>query len=326
MIRRVEVGVIAAFGAVWVIWGSTYLAIAWAVETIPPLFLVGIRCAAAGAALYGWGRMRGGPRPRLADWRRAALSGFLLFITGQACLAWAETRVPSGVASLLVATEPLFIALLSWRAGTRPSARAVVALLAGFLGVGALLVPGSGRVSLDPLATGAVVVAALSWAFGMLGAAARPGFGAAQTAGMQLLTSGAILLALSLGLGEAGPLLTVVPSLRSLLALAYLVVLGSIVTFGAYVWLLGRVSPQLVATHAFVNPLVAVTIGAVLNREPITVDLLAAGAVIVASVALLLGAGPAAHTAGSLSERALAVPTVDPVLSASPCSPGRHAA
>jgi len=326
MMRRVGVGVVAAFGAVWVIWGSTYLAIAWAIETIPPLLMVGIRCVAAGAVLYGWGRVRGGPRPRLADWRTAALSGFLLFVTGQALLAWAETRVPSGVASLLVATEPLFIALLSWRLGVRPGARAVVALLAGFLGVGALLLPGSGRLTLDPLATGAVVVAALSWAFGMLGAAARPGFGAAQTAGMQLLASGAMLLVLSVGLAGPGSLLTVTPSLRSLLALAYLVVLGSIVAFGAYVWLLGRVSPQLVATHAFVNPLVAVTIGAVLNREPITMGLLAAGAVIVGSVALLLGASTAPHAARSRDERASAQPPVDSAPGALLRSPRRHAA
>lgn len=315
--RRVEVGVIAAFGAVWIIWGSTYLAIAWAVETIPPLLMIGVRCVAAGAVLYGWGRVGGGPRPRLADWSGAARSGFLLFVTGQALLAWAETRVPSGVASLLVATEPLFIALLSWRAagtGRRaPSTYQVVAIVAGFVGVGGLLLPRTGRLSLDPLATSAIVLAALSWSFGMLKAAARPGFGAAQTAGMQLLTAGGMLLALSVGVGRAGHLPLDAPSLRSLAALAYLVVLGSIVAFGAYVWLLGRVSPQLVATHAYVNPLVAVAIGATLNHEPVTAGLVAAGALVVGSVALLLRASPGPDRAPAGTARMPAPAEPDPL-------------
>jgi drug/metabolite transporter (DMT)-like permease len=307
---RRDVGVVAAFGAVWIIWGSTYLAIAWAVESISPFVMIGVRCVAAGAVLYGWGRVRGGPRPRGADWRAAARSGFLLFVTGQAVLAWAETRVPSGVASLLVATEPLFIALLSWRAGNErgeaPSARAVLAIVAGFVGVGALLLPGSGGLSLDPLAAGAIVLAALSWSLGMLGAAARPGFGAAQTAGMQLVSAGVMLLVLSLGVGGPGSLPAGVPSLRSLAALAYLVVFGSIIAFGAYVWLLGQVSPQLVATHAYVNPLVAVAVGTALNHEPITGGLVAAGAVVVGSVAMLLRgtAGPGSAGPRKVGSRA----------------------
>ena len=288
-------GLIGAFGAVWLIWGSTYLGIAWAVETIPPFLMIGVRCIAAGALMYGWGRVRGGPRPRAADWWWAARAALLLFVTGQALLAWAETRIPSGVASLLIATEPLFVALLAWRGyGSGGAALRLPTLAAvgtGFLGVGVLVLPGAGSVDLDPVATAAVVLAALSWSVGMLVAAARPGFGAVQTAGMQLLAAGGMLLVVSAVLGEPAALAERVPSGRSLSALAYLVLFGSIVGFGAYVWLLGRVGPQRVSTHAYVNPLVAVALGALLNGEPVTPEVIVAGALILGSVAMLLSIG-----------------------------------
>jgi drug/metabolite transporter (DMT)-like permease len=219
----------------------------------------------------------------------------LLFVTGQAVLAWAETRIPSGVASLLIATEPLFVVLLAWRvgaaAGSAPAAPSPVTLAGigtGFVGVGALVLPGTGSDHLDPLAAAAVVLAALSWSVGIFRAGSRAGLGAAQTAGMQLLSAGAMLVALSLAVGEFGRLPATGPSLRSLVALSYLVIFGSIIGFGAYVWLLGRVSAQHVATHAYVNPLVAVALGASLNREPLTPELFVAGLLIVGSVAMLL--------------------------------------
>ena len=296
MRRGPGAGVAAAFAAVWVIWGSTYLAIAWAVETVPPLMMIGLRCVTAGAVLYGWSRVRGGPRPGAADWRAAAVAGVLLFVTGQAVLAWAETRIPSGVASLLIAIEPLFVALLAWRASTSAAANTaaprpanVAAIATGFVGVGVLVLPGTGDVRLDPVAAGAVVLAALSWSVGIFRAGSRPGMGAAQTAGMQLLAAGGPLLGLSLGVGELGALPSAGPSARSLLALGYLVVFGSIVGFGAYVWLLGQVSAQHVSTHAYVNPLVAVALGAALNGEALTPEVFVAGALILGSVALLLG-------------------------------------
>jgi drug/metabolite transporter (DMT)-like permease len=287
--------VAAAFGAVWVIWGSTYLAIAWAVETIPPMLMIGVRCVVAGAALYGWARMRGGPRPRAEHWRDAALAGFLLFVTGQAVLAWAETRIPSGAASLLIATEPLFITLLAWRGGSAtgsaaaaPGLRGMLAILAGFAGVAVLALPGVGGGGLDPLGAAAAVLASLSWSVGVFRAGSRSGIPAGQTAGMQLLVAGGLLLAISALTGEMGVVPVAGPSVRSLAALAYLVVFGSLVAFGAYVWLLDRVGAARLSTHAYVNPLVAVVLGSMLNREPVTAGLVGATALILGSVVMLL--------------------------------------
>jgi drug/metabolite transporter (DMT)-like permease len=287
--------VAAAFGAVWVIWGSTYLAIAWAVETIPPMLMIGVRCVVAGAALYGWARLRGGPRPRAEHWRDAALAGFLLFVTGQAVLAWAETRIPSGAASLLIATEPLFITLLAWRGGSAtgsaaaaPGLGGMLAILAGFAGVAVLALPGVGGGGLDPLGAAAAVFASLSWSVGVFRAGSRSGISAGQTAGMQLLAAGVVLLAISALTGEMGAVPVAGASVRSLAALAYLVVFGSLVAFGAYVWLLDRVGAARLSTHAYVNPLVAVVLGSLLNREPVTAGLVGATALILGSVVMLL--------------------------------------
>jgi drug/metabolite transporter (DMT)-like permease len=290
--------VVGAFSAVWLVWGSTYLAIAWAVETIPPLLMVGARSLTAGALLYGWGRLRGGPRPTALDWRAALVAGFLLFVTGQAGLAWAETRVPSGVASLLLATEPLFVTLLAWRGGwlTGSKGRAlglpgVIALLAGFAGVGVLVLPTAARAELDLASAGVVVLVALSWSLGMFRARSRPGMSAGQTAGMQLLSAGVVLLVISSLAGERRGFSLAGVSVTSWAAFGYLVVFGSVVTFGAYVWLLGRVHASHLSTHTYVNPLVAVTLGSLLNEEPVTATLLVAAVLILGSVAMLLGDG-----------------------------------
>jgi len=283
---------VAAFGAVWLVWGSTYLAIAWAVETIPPLLLIGIRCAVAGALLYAWGRIRGGRRPGREDWKGAAVAGVLLFVTGQALLAWSETRIPSGAASLLIATEPLFIALLAWRGspGTvavAPTPSSVVALAAGFLGVGLVCLPGS-HGALDTVGAIAAVAASLSWSLGIFRARRRSGIPVTQNAGMQLLAAGAVLLTAAVVRGDAGPTVLSGVSVRSLTAMAYLIVFGSLVAYGAYVWLLERVGPTRLSTHAYVNPLVAIGLGIALNGEPLTVGLILASVLILGSVALLL--------------------------------------
>jgi len=288
--------VVAAFAAVWLVWGSTYLAIAWAVETIPPLAMIGGRCLLAGAVLYGWTRFRGGPRPTAVDWRAAALAGALMFVTGQAVLAWAETRIASGPAALLIATEPLFIVLLRWRGGRlvgaagqgpRPGGRSVAALVGGFAGVGLMVLPG-GDARLDALGAAATLFASASWCVGVFHARPRPGLSAVQVAGMQLLTAGAMLTGIALATGDAARLAATGPSARSLLAFGYLVVFGSLVTFSAYAWLLERVGPARLSTHAYVNPVVAVVLGGVLGGEVVTGPLVFALALILGSVAVLV--------------------------------------
>jgi drug/metabolite transporter (DMT)-like permease len=299
--RRDALLVLAAFAAVWFVWGSTYLAIAWAVEGVPPLLMIGVRCLLAGGVLYGWMRVRGGARPTAADWRAAALAGVLLFVTGQAVLAWAETRIDSGPAALLLATEPLFIALVAWRggrlaggaaAGPRPGVRTLLAMAAGFAGVGLMVVPGGGG-RLDTAGALAALAASLSWSIGIFRAGRRPGLGPAQLAGMQLLTAGGVLLAVSLVSGEAAGL-RVWPSARSLAAFGYLVVFGSVLTYGAYVWLLDRVGPERLSTHAYVNPAVAVGLGALLAGEPVTPVLLLAMTLILGAVVVMVRRAPAA--------------------------------
>lgn len=290
-----QVALVAAFGAVWFIWGSTYLAIAWAVEGIPPLLMIGARCLLAGTVLYAWGATQGGARPGAADWGDAARAGILMFVTGQAVLAWAETRVASGVASLLIATEPLFITLLAWRQaasrgviGAAPGAAQALALLVGLVGVAVLVLPGGGGAGLDPLGAAAAVAASFAWSLGALRGSGRPGIPAAQTAGMQLLASSAVLLVLAAGTGDLAALAPGGPSPRALAAFAYLVVMGSVVTFGAYVWLLGRVGAARLSTHAYVNPVVAVVLGSLLNAEPVTAGLVGGAALILGSVVVLL--------------------------------------
>ena len=298
---RERVALLAAFGAVWFIWGSTYLAIAWAVASVPPLLMIGARCVIAGGALYAWARYRGAPRPSAADWRAAAAAGVLLFVTGQAVLAWSETRIASGAASLLIATEPMFIALIGWRGGRlaggagepgRFTGAALAAIVVGFIGVAVLVLPG-GSGKLDLLGAAAAVIASLSWSLGVFRSGARPGIPSGQLAGMQLLASGAILLALSALLGDVARLPAGGPSPRAIAAFFYLVVMGSVVAYGAYVWLLGRVGPTRLSTHAYVNPLVAVVLGIALNGEPVSGALVLATLLILGSVAMLLSAARA---------------------------------
>lgn len=293
--RAGRLSLLAAFAAVYLVWGSTYLAIAVAVETIPPFLMIGARCLLAGAVLYGWTRLRHGTRPTGADWRAALVAGSLLFVSGQAVLAWSETRIPSGAAALLVATEPLFIVLLGWRGGRlltaghrgeRPRARAWLAIAAGFLGVALVVRPGGG--GLDLLGAGAALLASLSWSLGLFRARARAGLPATQFAGMQLLTSGAVLVAAWLVAGDPAALATSRLSPRSLLAFGYLVGLGSVVTYTAYVWLLGQVGPARLSTHAYVNPLVAVALGAAFAGEALTPWLVAATGLILGAVAVLV--------------------------------------
>jgi drug/metabolite transporter (DMT)-like permease len=280
--------VIAAFGAVYVIWGSTYLAIAWGIATIPPLTMIAARCLLAGGVLYAIAR-RGAGAPSAIEWRRAIVAGVLLFVTGQSMLAWAETRVASGPAAVLIATEPLFVVLLGWlwRSGSRPSLATMVALVAGFLGVAAMMLPGEFG-GVDPLGAIVITLAGLSWSVGMFLATPRDGGSPVQAAAMQLLAGGMVLSVVAILSGDLAMLDPAGVSTRSLLSFAYLVVFGSLVTYSAYVWLLRRVGPARLSSHGYVNPMVAVALGAALAGEPITLAVVVASVLILASVVVLV--------------------------------------
>ncbi|HYE97145.1 MAG TPA: EamA family transporter [Rubricoccaceae bacterium] len=291
-------GVLAAFAAVYVIWGSTYLAIRFAIETLPPFGMAGVRFLTAGAVLYALGRARGAARPTGPQWRASALIGALLLLGGNGGVVWAEQRIPSGVAALLVAGMPLWMVLLDWArpGGVRPTRGMVLGLALGIAGITVLVGPadlvGGGRI--DPLGAGAVLLGSFFWATGSLYARSAPTPKETLLAvGMQMLAGGALLVMAGLLAGEAPRFDASAVSARSLLGLAYLITFGSIVAYTAYVWLLGVASAARVATYAYVNPIVAVLLGWALADEPLTPRVLVAAAVIVGAVVLIVRARPA---------------------------------
>lgn len=282
-----------ALGAVYLIWGSTYLAIRFAIETLPPFLMAGVRFLTAGAILYTWSRLgRGAPRPERRHWRSTAVIGALLLLGGNGAVVWAEEVVASGVVALLVATVPVWMVLLDWAQGTggRPTGKLVLGMALGFVGMALLVGPEafSAKATIDPVRAGVVVLGSISWAAGSIYSrrAPLPGKPLLTTA-MQMLWGGALLLGAGLALGEAGEFRPDAISLKSLLALLYLIVFGAIVAYTAYVWLLRASTPARVSTYAYVNPVVAVLLGWALAGEPITSRILIAAAVIVGGVAVI---------------------------------------
>jgi len=278
-----------ALAAVYVIWGSTYLAIRFAIETLPPFLMAGVRFLTAGALLYLWARWRGAPRPSLVHWRSALLVGGFLLLGGNGGVVWAEQRVDSGLAALLISTEPLWIVLLVWLlpGGRRPSLPVAGGLLLGFIGVGLLVRP-SAESTIDPLGAAAVVLSALSWAWGSLyGQRAKLPEAPLLSTSIQMIGGGALLLLFSAVTGDMARFEPSEVSLRSALAVVYLMLFGSLVAFTAYSWLMRVASPVLVSTYAYVNPVVAVVLGWAFAGEPLTAGTLGAAAVILAGVALI---------------------------------------
>ncbi|MBP7148748.1 MAG: drug/metabolite exporter YedA [Acidobacteria bacterium] len=285
-------GVLAAFGAVYVIWGSTYLAIRFGIETLPPFLMVGARYLGAGVLMYAWARARGTSRPTPRNWAAAAVIGGLMLLGGNGLVTWSEKTVPSGLAALLVATVPLWMVLLDWARprGERPAARVFVALALGLAGIAILLGPGEllGARDLPWAGALAVVLASFSWAAGSLYSRAAPLPSEPMLAtGMEMLAGGALATLVGLALGEGARFDAAAISTRSALALGYLIVFGSLVAFTAYVWLLRVTTPARVATYAYVNPLVAVLLGWALAGEPLGPRTVLAAAVIIAAVVLI---------------------------------------
>jgi drug/metabolite transporter (DMT)-like permease len=280
----------SALIAVYLIWGSTYLAIRYAVETMPPFLMAAVRFIVSGGFLYVLRRFSGDPAPKAVEWRSAAIIGIFLLVGGNGGVVWAEQFVTSSLAALLVATVPLWMVLMDAvrPAGHRPGPLAVAGILIGFAGVVLLVrsvAVGADTTSLPGAA--ALILASLAWSIGSLyGRTAR--LPASQLLGtaMEMLAGGVALLLVATLLDEWRVFEVATISRRSVLALLYLTVIGSS-AFVAYVWLL-RVAPTpLVATYAYVNPLVAVLLGYFLAQEPMTVRTLLAAALIIGSVALV---------------------------------------
>jgi drug/metabolite transporter (DMT)-like permease len=284
--------VIAAFAAIYVVWGSTYLAIRFAIETMPPFLMAGTRFLIAGLLLFGWARLRGADAPTGRQWGASAVLGALFLLLGNGGVVWAETRVPSGLTSLLVAMVPVWTVLVSWGApgGQRPTAGVVAGLAAGFVGVGLLVAPGgvSAGGGVDPVGAAVLIAASLSWAVAsVLSPRLRLPVSAPLASSLQMLSGGALLVLAGIVTGELGEVHAADLSVRSLLAFLYLIVFGSLIGFSAFAWLLRVTSPSRVATYAYVNPAVAVFLGWAFAGEALGGRTLVAAAVIVAAVVLI---------------------------------------
>jgi len=280
-----------ALATVYVLWGSTYLAMRLAIATIPPFTMAAVRHFTAGAILYTFARLRGAPRPRAAHWRSTAIIGALLLLLGNGGVVWAEQRVSSGMAALLICSEPMWIVLFAWlrRDGRRPSPLVVAGLLVGMAGLALLVRPGlGGGGAVDPLGVMAVLIASISWAAGSLYVqrATLPSSPLLATS-MQMLCGGLLLFATGALTGEPASFALSRVSTGSMLAVLYLIVFGSLIGFTAYTWLLRSASPVLVSTYAYVNPVVAVFLGWALASESVTPAMLLGAAVILGGVALI---------------------------------------
>jgi drug/metabolite transporter (DMT)-like permease len=300
--RPSTVAIVVALLVVYVVWGSTYLAIAAMIESMPPLLSAGARYATAGAVMMGalaahaaWrGRAEAGERPTAVQWRSAFVVGTLLLLGGNGGVVLAELTIPSGIAAVLVATVPIWLAVLdALLTRRRPSGLVIGGLVAGIVGVAVLLVPVQGIDGLDPLGIGLVVLAAFSWAAGSIYArrAPRPSSGLLWT-GMEMVAGGASLLLAGALVGEPSRTDPAAFTIASLAAWGYLVVFGSIVAFTAYSWLLHNVPVSIVGTYAYVNPVVAVALGTVILSEPITPRTLVAAALIIGAVVAMVSGRP----------------------------------
>ncbi|NDQ58893.1 MAG: EamA family transporter [Acidipila sp.] len=283
---------IGAFAALYLAWGGTYLAIRIGIESIPPLLMVGARYVIAGAILYAWSRMHGEPLPTRVHWRSAAIAGALLLLGGNGALAWAEQRVPSGLAALLIATTPFWMALLAWwlKLG-RPNAGVAVGLALGFLGMLVLVGFGvfRGRGAVDPVGAVVLLLASLSWAAGALyGRRAKLPASVLDSTAVQMLAGGGLLIVAGILRGELLGFSLGAVTVRSWIAFIYLVVFGGIVGMTAFLWIMRTTTPSRASTYAYVNPVVAVILGWAYAGEALTARTLIAAAIIVAGVAMVI--------------------------------------
>lgn len=287
---------IAAFAAVYILWGSTYLAIKYAIETLPPFLMAGSRFVVAGAILMVWARFaKDYERPKAAHWKTSFIVGTFLLLGGNGGVVFAEHYISSSLAALLVATEPFWIVLLSWLwlKGTRPNLKTILGIGVGFFGVWLLIngqTTGSAADigSMQFFGTIAVMLAALSWATGSIyGLRAPAPKSSLLTAGMQMFSGGLVLLAVSLLTGEMMRFDIAKVSANSVYGVIYLIIFGSLIGFTAYSWLLKNAQPALVSTYAYVNPIVAVFLGWLIAGESFSGQMLIGATVIVGSVVLI---------------------------------------
>ena len=304
--------VIASFAAIYLIWGSTYLAIRFAVATLPPFLMGGARFLLAGIVLYGWLRLKNSPPPAAQHWYNAVIVGALLLGVGNGGVNWAEQSIPSGITALLIAGTPLWFALLDWLrpAGTRPSRHTIVGIVIGFAGV--VMLVGSHenfhQQAINPAGVFALFLASIAWAGGSLYARYTPKPDSTlMGVSLQMVAGGTILLMVGLVMGEGNGFSWANISVRSVWAFAYLTLVGSLVGFTAYSWLLKHTTPARLSTYAYVNPVIAVLLGWALGGETLTPRIVWAAAIIVIGVIIITTQKVSAKKSDELTKKCQAV-------------------
>jgi drug/metabolite transporter (DMT)-like permease len=282
----------AAFASIYIIWGSTYLAIRYAVATIPPFLMGGVRFLISGALLYVWARSRGAPAPTKLHWRNAVIAGGFLLLGGNGAVVWAEQFVPSGLTALLVSILPFWLVIIEWvrPPRQRPSTAVLVGLVVGFVGIIVLVGTGSigGQGDIKPIGALVLILGSLSWAIGSFWSrdAQLPESGLLTT-GMEMLGGGVLLILVGALTGEFSQLDVSRISRESTIGLVYLITFGSLLGFTSYIWLLDKVSPAHLGTYAYVNPIVAVLLGWAIAGERLSLRTAVAAAIVICAVALI---------------------------------------
>ncbi len=295
--------VVLAFAAIYVIWGTTYLAIRYSIETLPPFLMSSARFLIAGGLLFAWGRFRGVPTPRLTYWKPAVAASAFLMVGGQGMVAWAESRIPSGLAAVLISIMPIWMLGLNWvrPGGQRPDRKMITGLVVGFVGVVILIGPWqTGGRDVDLLGVAGVLFAALSWAAGSLYTrSVKMPVPHLMVTAMQMLSGTVLLLLVGSAMGEWEHVSSTRISAVSVAAMFYLALVGSLVALSAYMWLLRVCAPSRASTYAYVNPVVAVFLGWLVAGESFTPRMLVAAAIILGAVVLV--------TFGSVTDKRAAI-------------------
>ena len=290
---RTRIKIIAAFGIIYFVWGTTYLAIRLAIDTIPPFLMAGIRFTTAGILLYGWCYWRYDKKPDLADWGKAAVPGILMFVGGNGLLTWSETFIPSGLAALIIATVSIWMVVLDWFffSKKRPDKLTLSGIAIGLAGVA--LLSGVGDEILingGSIIVGILVLtfASMSWAAGsLISRNLKSTISLQFMISMQILVGGLALILVGSLQGEWTRVSLQTISFQSLLALSYLILLGTLLAYSAYLWLLRVSTPAKVSTYAFFNPLIAVFLGWILLDEPLTLETIIGALLILVSLLLV---------------------------------------
>jgi len=290
--RATRSQILAAFASIYLIWGSTYLAIRYAVETIPPFVMGGLRFVVSGALLYAWARYRGAPSPTKRNWRNSIIAGGLLLLGGNGAVVWAEQFVSSGLTALLVSILPFWLVIIEWvrPPRRRPHAAVIIGLIVGFAGIVVLVGPGNigGHGDVRPIGALVLILGSLSWAIGSFFSrdADLPESGLLTT-GMEMLGGGTLMLIVGALSGELSHFDVHHVSRASAMGLLYLITFGSLLGFTSYIWLLDKVSPARLGTYAYINPVVAVVLGWAIASERLSVRTVFAAAIVICAVALI---------------------------------------